>query len=168
MGSVILVSSISGVIVVAIALLAWYLKDRAATFRKRKEILRKRAARLRLLEDELATIVSFTEKCTVAASALEQFAAYQQWLVANSLMSWKQNRLTVQTWQQTSGAAESIRLGQVSVGTDVIEELAADMRKTEFPAPEDDHFRWRPSKRVRRRANERIGTGNRLSGTDRR
>ncbi len=138
----ILVNVVSGLAIVAIAYGAWFTKDLAAEKRSRKRLLKWRESRLALLRSELETIISFTLHCTMAATALEQFAAYQQWLVANGLLSWKQNRLVVQTWQQTSGLAAGIRLGQVSVGTDVIDELAIDMKKTEFPLPEDDHFRW--------------------------
>lgn len=141
----ILVNVISGSIVVAIAFCAWYLKEGAAAARVRRLLLKERTARLSLLNAELDTIVSFTEKCTISASALEQFTVYQHWLVANGLSSWKQNRLVVQTWQQTTGLAEDIRLGQASIGSDVIQELVADMRKTEFPRPQDDNFRWQTS-----------------------
>lgn len=141
----ILVNVISGALVVALAFLAWYLKEAASGRRIRRQVLRARAARLALFRSELDTIVSFTEKCTIAAAAFEQFTGYQRWLAANGLLAWKQNRFIVQTWQQTTGIAEDIRLGQVTVGSDVINELVADMRKTEFPAPADDHFRWEPS-----------------------
>ena len=138
----IIVNVISGSVVVAIAFGAWIAKERAAEKRSRQLLMKARASRLALLRAELETIISFTSHCTMAANALEQFATYQQWLVANGLLSWKQNRLIVNTWQQTSGSAAAIRLGQVSIGNDVIDDLVVDMKKTEFPQPEDDNFRW--------------------------
>ena len=138
----ILENVISGFLVVVIAFGAWYLKEIAVARRTRGQIFKNREARLALLQDELATIVSFTEKCTVAASAREQFAGYQHWLTANGLVSWKQNRLTVQTWMQPTGLAEEIRMGQVPIAADVVDHLVEDMRKTEFPIAQDNNFRW--------------------------
>lgn len=141
----VIVNVISGSLIVALAFGAWYVKDRRVDGRQRERRSRERTSQLQLLQAELETIVSFTSQCTIAANALEQFAAYQHWLVANGLLSWKQNRLMVHTWQQTSGLAAAIRQGQVSVSKQVIEELVADMRRTEFPTPQDDHFRWSAS-----------------------
>jgi hypothetical protein len=92
----------------------------------------------------LDLIVAFTERCEVSSAALEQFAAYRHWLAANGLMSWKHNRLTIHTWQQTTGSAASIRQGAVAISREDIADLVADMRKTEFPTPEDEDFRWNP------------------------
>jgi hypothetical protein len=141
----IVVNVISGSLVVAIAFGAWYVKERLSARRARALTLQQRASRLKLLQAELETIVSFTSQCTMSVNALEQFAAFQQWLVANGLLSWKQNRLVVHTWQKTSGSVSGIRQGQVPVARDLVEELVADMKKIEFPAPEDDHFRWNAS-----------------------